>query len=62
MSATNESWISVTYDTVRQMYLVNLYIHGTEAQDVFALSSQNPGIIKKVSLHIYQLMNIINES
>jgi len=51
------------YDTVRQMYLFNWYIHGTEAQDFYALlSSQNPGIIKNVSLYIYQLMNVINES
>jgi len=45
------------------MYLFNWYIHGTEAQDFYALlSSQNPGIIKNVSLYIYQLINVINES
>ena len=53
----------VKYDTVRQMYLFNWYIHGTEAQDFFALLLfQNPGIKKNVSLYIYQLMNVINES
>ena len=37
----------VKYDTVRQMYLFNWYIHSTESQDFFVLlSSQNPGIVK----------------
>jgi len=37
----------VKYVIVRQMYLFNWYIHGTEAQDFYALlSSQNPGIVK----------------
>ena len=47
------------------MYLFNWYIrvYGTEAQDFYALlSSQNPGIIKDVSLYIYQLINVIHES
>lgn len=53
----------VKYDTVRQMYLFNWYLHRREPQDFYALlSSQNPGIVKNVSIYIYQLMNIINDT
>lgn len=53
----------VKYDTVRQMCLFNWYLHRREPQDFYALlSSQNPGIVKNVSIYIYQLMNIINDT
>jgi len=45
------------------MHLFNWYIHVTEAQDVHAsLSSPKLGIVKYVSIYIYQLMTVINDS
>ena len=50
MHIFRSSFLRVTFTiitTVRQMFLFNWYIHGTDAQYLYALlSSQNPGIIK----------------
>jgi len=52
----------VKYNIVRQSYLFNWYVHGTELYDFYALlSSQNPEIVKNVSIYIYHLMNAVND-
>jgi len=44
----------VKYDIVRQSYLFNFYVHGTELYDFYALlSSTNPEFVKYVSIYIY---------
>jgi len=58
----------VKYDNVRQSYLFNWYVHGTELYDFYALlSSQHPEIVKYVFMHIYHgfsfhqfIMNAVN--
>jgi len=52
----------VKYDIVRQSYLFNWYVHGTDLHEFYAvLPSQNPETFKYVSIYIYHLMNAVND-